>query len=204
MRTHDWCECGYQHGFSDWQNSAPLTEKQVAEFEELCIAQYRYGGLSSPEALAQADMAHSTFPQPRIRHTMTPEGDQYLLQMPEHTQGCEAITTRAMSHVQNAKMRRFAEAHLWRFAGKQRGPKGEFAPERYGSGFSQAGFLYLFGCYDHPASKAVIMRALPWIVDAQNEDGSWGEKGAKDASTMAVVTALLSIGDLVPPGMAPS
>jgi hypothetical protein len=123
--------------------------------------------------------------------------------MPEHTQGCEAITTRAMSHVQDAKMRRFAQAHLWRFAGKQHGPTGEFAPERYGSGFSQAGFLYLFSRYDHPVSTVVVMRALPWIVDAQNEDGSWGKDGTKDASTLTIVAALLNLGDLVPPGMIP-
>ena len=174
---------------------------QIAQFEQMCIAQYRYGGLSSPQELAQADMAHSTFPQPRISRVTTPKGDQYLLEMPEHIQGCEAITTRAMSHVRDAKMRRFAEAHLWRFAGKQRGPKGEFAPESYGSGFSQAGFLYLFSCYDHPASKVVVMRALPWIVEAQNGDGSWGEEGNVDASTLAIVTALLGLGDLVPPRM---
>ena len=204
MRTHDWCECGYQHGFSDWRITKPLTVDQIAQFERLCIAQYRCGGLSSPQELTRADMAHSTFPHPRVSQATTPKGKQYLLQMPQHTQGCEAITTRALSRVQDVQMRRFAEAHLWRFAGKQRGPKGEFALERYGSGFSQAGFLYRFGCYDHPASKVVVMRALPWIVDAQNEDGSWGEEGAKDASTLAVVTALLSVGDLVPPGMAVS
>ena len=117
---------------------------------------------------------------------------------------CEAITTRAMSRVQDAKMRRFAEAHLWRFAGKQHGAKGEFAPERYGSGFSQAGFLYLFSHYDHPASKVVVLRALPWIVETQNEDGSWGEEGNTDATTLAIVAALLSLGDLVPAGMVPS
>jgi hypothetical protein len=204
MRTHDWCECGYQHGFSDWRDSAPFTEKQVAEFEKLCIAQYRYGGLSSPEALAQADMAHSTFPQPRVSRATTPNGEEYLLEMPEHIQGCEAITTRALSRVRDATMRRFAEAHLWRFAGKQHGSKGEFPPERYGSGFSQAGFLYLFGCYDHPASKVVVLRALPWIVDTQNENGSWGSKGCADAATLAVVSALLSLGDLISLGMTPS
>ena len=101
-------------------------------------------------------------------------------------------------------MRRFAEAHLWRFAGKQHGAKGEFAPESYGSGFTQAGFLYLFSRYDHPASKVVVMRALPWIVDAQNEDGSWDAEGKVDSPTLAIVTALLSLGDLAPAGMAPS
>jgi bifunctional DNA-binding transcriptional regulator/antitoxin component of YhaV-PrlF toxin-antitoxin module len=204
MTAHDWCECAYQHGVSDWRSSGPLTIDQIAQFEQTCIAQYRYGGISDLQELAQADMSHAPFRLPRVAHTRTDGADEYPLEMPEHTQGCEAITTRAMSRIRDARVRRFAQAHLWRFAGKQRGPKGEFAPESYGSGFSQAGFLYLFACYDHPASKVVVMRALPWIVDAQNEDGSWGEDHNADASTLAVVTALLSLGDLAPPGMVPT
>jgi bifunctional DNA-binding transcriptional regulator/antitoxin component of YhaV-PrlF toxin-antitoxin module len=204
LTAHDWCECAYQHGFSDWRSAKPLTTDQMAQFEQMCIAQYRYGGIADLQELAQADMSHSPFPLPRIAHARTDGADEYPLEMPEHTQGCEAITTRAMSRVRDARMRRFAQAHLWRFAGKQHGPRGEFAPESHGSGFSQAGFLYLFACYDHPASKVVVMRALPWIVDAQNEDGSWGEEGNMDAPTLAIVTALVSLGDLVPPGMIPS
>ena len=140
----------------------------------------------------------------RLSHRKTAEGDEYPLQMPEHTQGCEAITTRSLSRVQDPRARRFAEAHLWRFAGKQQPDNGAFPHESYGSGFSQAGFLELFGRYDHPASKVVVLRALPWIVDTQDEDGSWGEEGSKDADTLATITALLSLGDLIPPGMVPS
>ena len=47
------------------------------------------------------------------------------------------------------------------------------------------------------------MRALPWIVDAQNEHGTWREQGNADATTLAIVTALLSLGDIIPPGMVP-
>jgi hypothetical protein len=204
MTTHDWCECSYQHGTSGWRSAEPLTVDQIAQFEADCLAQYRYGGIRDPQDMARADLAAPTLDQIRISHKATDEGDEYLLQMPEHTQGCEAITTRSLSCVQDPRVRRFAEAHLWRFAGKQHGANGAFPHESYGSGFSQAGFLELFARYDHPVSRVVVLRALPWIVEAQNEDGSWGEEGNADASTLAVVTTLLSLGDLVPPGMVPS
>jgi hypothetical protein len=204
MTTHDWCECSYQHGTSGWRSAEPLTMDQIAQFEASCIAQYRYGGLRSPQALTSADLAAPTFDQMRVSHRTKDEGDEYSLRMPEHTQGCEAITTRSLSRVQDPRARRFAEAHLWRFASKQHAANGAFPHESYGSGFSQAGFLELFARYDHPISKIVVLRALPWIADAQNKDGSWGEKGNPDASTLAIVIALLSLGDLDPPGMVPS
>jgi hypothetical protein len=204
ITTQDWCECGYQHGTSGWRSAEPLTEDQIAQFEADCIAQYRYGGLRSPQALAHADLAAPTLDQMRVSRRATDKGDEYQIKMPEHTQGCEAITTRSLSRVQDPRVRRFAEAHLWRFASKQHAANGTFPHESYGSGLSQAGFLELFARYDHPVSKVVVLRALPWIVDAQNEDGSWGEEGNVDASTLAVVTALLSLCDLIPSGMVPS
>jgi len=48
--------------------------------------------------------------------------------------------------------------------------------------------------YDHPMSKVVKMRSIPWIVKNQNEDGSWGDKSNKDGLTLAVICALRSIG----------
>jgi hypothetical protein len=201
LTTQDWCECGYQHGTSDWRRREPLTMDQIAEFEALCVAQYRYGGINCLDALANADLAAPTLDQYRTSHRTTDAGDEYPIKMPEHTQGCEAITTRSLSYVRNAKARRFAEAHLWRFASRQHAADGRFPGESYGSGLSQAGFLDLFARYDHPVSKVVILRALPWIVEAQNEDGSWGEADNADATTLAVIRALLNLGDLSPPGM---
>jgi hypothetical protein len=204
LTTKEWCECGYQHGTSDWRRSEPLTADEVAEIEATCVAQYRYGGIRSPQALARADLAAPTLAQMRVGYQVTKAGDEYTLQMPEHTQGCEAVTTRSLSRVQNATARRFAEAHLWRFASRQHAANGAFPTESYGSGLSQAGFLELFARYDHPVSKVVVLRALPWIVETQNEDGSWGEGAGADTTTLAVVTALLSLGSLIPPGMLPS
>ena len=200
LTTNDWCECGYQHGTSSWRRTEPLTDDQLGEFEALCVAQYRYGGLSSLDALAHADLAAPTLDQHRISHRTTDAGDEYPIKMPEHTQGCEAITTRSLSHVCDPKARLFAEAHLWRFASRQHAPDGSFPAENYGSGLSQAGFLELFARYDHPASKVVLLRALPWIVEAQNDDGSWGEAETADTTTLAIVQALLSLGDLIPAG----
>jgi hypothetical protein len=123
--------------------------------------------------------------------------------MNDHFQGCEVITTRALSRVQDEGMRRYAEAHLWRFASRQQAPDGLFPEESYGTGLTRTGFLQLFARYDHPASKVAIMRALPWIVAAQNEDGSWGEGGGKDVATYAALSALASLGELLPAGMVP-
>jgi bifunctional DNA-binding transcriptional regulator/antitoxin component of YhaV-PrlF toxin-antitoxin module len=194
MRTHDWCECGYQHGGSGWKDVEPLGMEEVEAFERLCINQFRYGGIRTIKELEQADMAHQPFQLSRVAYTVTSDGDEYPLQMPDHIQGCEFITTRAMSHVRDPKMQRFAEAHLWRFASRQRAPSGEFAKERHGSGFSQEGILEAVARYDHPASKVIVWRSLPWIVEAQNEDGSWGQGPYKDASTLAVLSALDSVG----------
>jgi hypothetical protein len=204
LTINDWCECSYQHGTSGWRRTAPLTEGQLAEFEALCVVQYRYGGLPSIGALAKADLAAPTLDQYRVSHRSADEGDEYALKMPEHTQGCEAITTRSLSQVRDRKARRFAEAHLWRFASRQHAADGTFPAESYGSGLSQAGLLALFARYDHPVSKVVVVRALPWVVQAQNEDGSWGEEGNKDATTLAVVRSLLSLGNLIPVGMLPT
>jgi hypothetical protein len=136
-----------------------------------------------------------------VAHVATAQGDEYALRMPDHIQGCEFITTRAMSRAGEERMARFARAHLWSFAGIQRDPAGAFPPERYGMGFGQAGILEAMARYDHPASRVVVMRALPWIVEAQNVDGSWGEGARQDAVTLAVLRALHSVRDLLPAGM---
>ncbi|UCH35053.1 MAG: hypothetical protein JSV65_01505, partial [Armatimonadota bacterium] len=129
-------------------------------------------------------------------------GDEYLLEMPTHLQGCEVITTRAMSSVKNVKIRKFAEAHLWRFAGRQHSPNGEFSYGRY-TALTQGGFLELFAAYDHPAAKTAIMRSVPWVIESQNPDGSWGEESKRDAETYAVLAGLVSVRNHLPSGFVP-
>jgi len=185
----DWCECGYQHGLSGFRRKEPLSMEEIEKIEESCIQQFRSGGAGE---LEKEDLTHRGH-MLRIAHNSLGDVDEYPLRMQPHIQGCEVATTRAMSRVRNEKMRRFAEAHLWRFAGRQHSGDGRFAVEKYGTGHSQAGFLSIFAAYDHPASKLVMMRAIPWIINDQNEDGSWGEESNRDGSTLAVISALKSV-----------
>lgn len=198
MASHDWCECAYQHGFRE---IAPLTEDAVRQFETDCMAAYTYAGLASPEVLLERTMAHRPFRQERYDHPSGDgEEDCYLLRKEDHVQGCEFITTRALAPVQAPLLHRFARAHLWRFASRQL-DDGRFPPERYGTGFGQAGILDALARYDHPAVHVMVMRALPWIVVAQQTDGSWGDHVNKDAATRAVVSALLGVRVWLPQGL---
>ena len=193
MTNPGWCECGFQHGLSDWRRKEPYSMKEIEQMEKDFIGQFRYGGISSPKDLEKMDLAHRGG-MPRVSHRLEEGVDKYPLRMPTHFQGCEVTTTRGLSPVKNMKMRRILKAYLWRFAGRQHPPEGRFGVEKYGTGYSQTGLLSLFASYDHPISKVVIMRSFPWIVNSQNKEGSWGDESNKDASTLAVITALRSIG----------
>jgi hypothetical protein len=207
MRTHDWCECAYQHGLSSWRRTEPMTEDEIADFERTCISQYRHAGLVNPEDLLLRDMAHRAFRQQRLEGTVTSEGVVYPLKTEDHVQGCEFITTRALANVRDPVASRFARAHLWRFASCQL-PDGQFPTERYGTGFGSAGILGAFACHDHPVAQVVIMRALPWIVNAQQPNGAWcqpvnagrSHDSREDAATRAVVQALQRVRDWLSEG----
>lgn len=190
MRT-DWCECTYQEGS---RPSQAFTSDWLEDYEAGCLREFRYGGIGGPGPRGWVDARWVPSGYPRTAHRVTAEGDEYRLEMPRHLAGCAVITTRALSDVADPQMKRFAEAHLWRFASRQR-PDGRFAPEKYGSGLSPAGFLDVFGRFQHPASKVVALRAIPWIIESQNEDGSWGEGEGKEADTRAIVSVLASVRD---------
>jgi hypothetical protein len=190
-----WCECGYQHGSCNLRKE-PYMKEEIERIEKDSIEQFRYGGINSTKELETRDMVHKSGERmPREAHETVRSGvDEYPLRMPSHLQGCELITTRALSQVKDEKMRRLAESHLWRFAGRQHSTDGGFTgkyPEKYFHN-SQAGYLELFARYDHPVSRIMIMRTIPWILNNQNEDGSWGDTTEnKDTSTLSVITALI-------------
>jgi hypothetical protein len=192
-----WCECGYQHGLTGLRKE-PCSMQEIERIERDSIEQFRYGGISSVRELETRDMVHRSGERmPRVAHESAGEAeggvDEYPLRMPSHLQGCELMTARALSQIRDEKMRRLAEAHLWRFAGRQQSADGRFTgkyPEKYFR-LSQAGYLDLFARYDHPVSRIAIMRTIPWIINNQNEDGSWGDtEEDKDTSTLSVITAL--------------
>ena len=60
--------------------------------------------------------------------------------------------------------------------------------------FSQAGYLGIITGYDIPIAKVAILRSVPWILENQNEDGSWGEEHERESATLAVVRALKIVG----------
>jgi hypothetical protein len=181
LTMREWCECAYQHGTSDWRDAVPAPAELVASYEEHCRQRFHYGGYSDPAWLIGKDAP--------TRVGQRPEPDSFTVAMPDHVQGCEFITTRALAGVQDPRVQMFAAAHLWRFAAIQRAD-GTFPAERYGAGFGLVGLLEAASRYDHPASAIMLLRALPRIVEIQNDDGSWGDGASRDWETLAVMRIL--------------
>ena len=53
---------------------------------------------------------------------------------------------------------------------------------------------YMLSGYDTPVARVAIMRSVPWILQNQNEDGSWGAEPDRESATIAVVRALKRAG----------
>ncbi len=187
-----WCECAYQHGPRRRKRTEPLTMKEIDKFEEQTLFEYKNGGLDNFKLLIM---------QPTWRHLMRlsykKKGDkvEYSLRMPTHTQGCEVITTSALSKVTNEKLWRLAESHLWRFVvalyNAYNNPLGMDELIKYS--LSPYTFLKVFSKYDTTAARLGILLSLPWIIKNQNEDGTWGNHSTKESATLAVVSALKNI-----------
>ncbi|UCD44682.1 MAG: hypothetical protein JSV27_11305 [Candidatus Bathyarchaeota archaeon] len=205
MLSHGhWCECGYQHGRSGWRESrGTLTDEEITNLERKFINQYRFGhpGLSSLEELAEKDLAHKVGPKlPRVSETEEDGVRRYPLYREGQVQGCELLTARALHLTKDERLRRLVEAYLWRLAAVQRedgrfhyiGRSGRYVNNVFHE--QQPGMLEFFARFDHPVSHVVIHRSLPWIVENQNEDGSWGQEPHRDVATLAVVRALDRIG----------
>ena len=115
--------------------------------------------------------------------------------MPTHTQGCELITTCALSKVTNEKLWRLAESHLWRFVvalyNAYNNPYGMDELIKYS--LSPYSFLNVFSKYETKAARLGILLSLPWIIENQNKDGTWGNPKTKNSATLAVIQALKNI-----------
>jgi hypothetical protein len=193
LMSDSWCEAYRLRKYRCGQGELAARElpamEEIEAVERECMEQYRYGGISGLKELEKKYLASRAGAKMlRTAHSSAGEVDAYPLKMPGNLQGCELRITRALSHDSSGKMRRLGEAYLWRFAGRQHSTDGSFMQKGHEK------YLEILAMYDHPVSKVVIMRSIPWIVNNQNRDGSWGAKSNKDSSTLAVITALRLIG----------
>ena len=187
-----WCECAYQHGPRRRKRTEPLSMKEIEKFEEQTLFEFKHGGLFNFKLLImQPTWSHLM----RLSHKKKGDKVEYTLRMPTHTQGCEVITTGALSKVTNEKLWRLAESHLWRFVvalyNAYNNPYGMDELIKYS--LSPYSFLNLFSKYDTTAARLGILLSLPWIIENQNEDGTWGNPKTKNSATIAVIQALKNI-----------
>ena len=91
------------------------------------------------------------------------------------------------------------ELFLWNYAAVQNFKDGTFTPDPQRTFIdTQLAFLQLYSNYNHTITKLVLLRALPWIINNQNKDGSWSKEPYKDIATYIVVRSLVSLGNYLP------
>ncbi|MGC9780015.1 MAG: hypothetical protein HZR80_12290 [Candidatus Heimdallarchaeota archaeon] len=187
-----WCDCAYQHGHSSWFRKEPYTMREVEKFERQTLYEFKHGGVKNLQFLiSQPTLNHLL----RLSQKRKGEIVEYTLWVPVITQGCELITTEALSKVKDEKLWRLAETHLWRFvvllynAYTNQHTMDEFVKYRL------TPFIHLkvFAKYNTKGSRIGILLSLPWIRNNQNEDGSWGNGKQKESATISILSALKSI-----------
>jgi hypothetical protein len=219
LKACRWCDNSQQHGISpDKQNPAMVDEpaviktmlapswlgidmkssvKSVAEFDEESVKAYR-NGVQGREKILMNDRTSVRFHLRRQTHLSTDSGEVYGLSMPGLGAGCMVVMVRALSQVKDRLLRGLVEAHLWHLVSSQ-DRHGAFRGRRY---FTDPTIfmLDLLSRYDHPVATLGILRAVPWMLRNQKEDGSWGEEPYKDSATLIVLEALGKVSEYLPPG----
>lgn len=194
-----WCDNSYQHGLSEWKRTKPPPMEALKVFRKYSIQSFKYGGICDIQELSRADMCHQPFHLRRVAQFSSGNSREYPLKMPDADLGCRLMMIRALSKVKNITLKKMTEIYLWNYAGLQNHEDGSFNtnPERTFTDL-QLVLLQIFSSYNHPVSKLVILRALPWIINNQNKDGSWGKGPYKDVATLAVVHSCAALGDYLP------
>ncbi len=196
LKVH-WCECAYQHGVSNCKERGACTAEKIAEISDSMVTEYVYSGLQNPNEVSQMDLTKKAGERLlRISAAKRGETDIFSLDMPFHQSPCELITVWSLSKTKNALVKAFIEPHVWKFAARQ-SMNGHFDYKHVGKFF----YIDLFALFEMTVAKAAIMRSIPWIIEAQNPDGSWGEGDNVGASTLAVVRAVDSIKAFLPESM---
>jgi hypothetical protein len=187
-----WCECRYQHGKSSWDKQHSLTLNEIEDLYSKTMQEFKHGGIADTSYISNFQGQSYWI---RISDKKISNGNEYELRMPMPNQGCEYITVNAMARVQNDRIQRIVEAHLWRFIvlfyNALRQPNMAIELEFYS--LTKYFQLRVLAKYDSLPAKLGILLALPWIIENQNEDGTWGALKYRESATLAVIEALKRI-----------
>jgi hypothetical protein len=151
--------------------------------------EFEHGGINNLKLLAIIPSQNHFL---RIKEEIKQNHNEYELRMPMPQQGCEYITAGALHQVRDEKINGLIEAHLWRFAillyNSLKQP--DMALELIKYNITYYFQLQVLAKYSSLPAKLGILIALPWIIQNQNEDGSWGNEKFKESATLAIVNAL--------------
>ena len=207
-----WCECGAQAGHGIRTKDGVLSPPEIeAKLDSLIEGQeaagsdrFRCGGVNGDQRLLQVDPSFHAPELGRIAHQTKSGKDVYELRMPSYVGTCELFCLRAFFGVTGKRLRRRAEAHIGNIVGRQR-PNGTIDDGRSNRFLynSQAIFLRTIAAFDGPIARVGVLRYIPWVIDSQNKDGSWGDVEHAEATTLAVVQSLVSARDYLPQGLLP-
>jgi len=192
-----WCECGF-NPFS----TRSVTRAELADREAEARRLFRYGGVKTFDDLTTVDDHYGQPATRRLAHKRRGKTDVYLRALPSGTGPCNVISINALSQCSDARFRSFAESAIWELASTQHAPDGHF-PLYHRFHDNQAALLDTVARYDIPVAKVFVLRSMPWIINAQNKDGSWGVEPHQDAVTLAIVKAVLSVKHYLPAALRP-
>lgn len=192
-----WCDNTYQHGFSTWKRQKPLTKADLEKIERYIKFVYKYGGVSRLESFKYSEVFEWFN---RISITKTSESEKYFLKMPlGDGEGCRVFMVRALSSLKNKQLKKLVDINIWQFAANLN-ITNEIIQKTSAQHLTDETifFLQIFSRSNLTVAKLVIARMLSWLVKIQNEDGSWGKEPIKEATTRAVLEALVSLGNYLP------
>ena len=194
-----WCGCGVP-GAETLGREVTLAD--LDDRVRTWAGRFRYGGLSDPSDLLKMDLTRkSGIRMPRVSREARDGHERFVLRLPDDIGPCALVTAQALYRAKGKRIRKRLESSLWNFACQQNVPDGAVSYTRnaicFGSTYQPA-VLDTFARYDYPMCEAAIMKALPWIHQQQNSDGSWGAEDDRDAATGAVVSALARVQHLLP------
>jgi hypothetical protein len=191
-----WCENPYRFGCSDLEKRRIPTQEEIRKKTNQIVTAYKYGGIGDLEEFHHLDMTNQcpVFRYPRISALKKGMTTVYSLRMPMAQLPCALMTCWALSKLEDPHLQSLMEMRIWDAATNQNFVDGHFDYKHIGKYF----YLDLFSSFALPIAKLAIMRCIPWIIDSQNDDGSWGTNEEMDTATLSVVRAIRSVEALLP------